>query len=70
MSDAGHTTAPPSSLWRSVKMVGCAFLGIRKSHSVQDDAAPAKPWHIVVIGIALAATFVLLLIALVQWVAP
>jgi len=60
---------PRASFWRSLKMVSCAFLGIRKSNGWQEDAAPVNPLHIIAVGIGLAVIFVFGLIVLVQWVA-
>ena len=60
--------AAPASLWRSVKMVAWAFLGIRKSSESKEDMAQIKPLHVIVVGLGLAVIFVLGLIELVQWV--
>ncbi|OIQ79093.1 hypothetical protein GALL_391820 [mine drainage metagenome] len=57
-----------ASFWRSIKIVSCAFFGIRKGSESQEDMARAEPLHIVVAGIGLAIAFVLSLIMLVQWV--
>lgn len=60
---------PSASFWRSIKMVSCAFLGIRKGNGLQEDTVQVNPLHIIAVGIGLAVTFVLVLILLVQWVA-
>jgi len=60
---------PTGSFWRSIKMVSCAFFGIRKGGELQDDMAHVNPLHIIAVGIGLAVTLVFGLIVLVQWVA-
>lgn len=60
---------PRASFWHSIKMVSCAFLGIRKSNRLQEDTVQVNPLHIIAVGIGLAVTFVFVLIVLVQWVA-
>ena len=57
-----------SSFWRSIRMVGWSFLGIRKSSESQEDTARVSPFHILVVGIAGAVILVLGLMALVNWV--
>ena len=57
-----------SSFWRSVRMVGWSFLGIRKSSESQEDTARVSPFHILVVGIAGAVILVLGLMVLVNWV--
>jgi len=56
------------SFWRSIKMVGWSFFGIRKSSESQEDMARVNPFHIIVVGIAGAVIFVVGLIVLVNWV--
>jgi hypothetical protein len=57
-----------SSFWRSIKMVGWSFFGIRKSSESQEDMARVNPFHIIVVGIAGVVIFVIGLIVLVNWV--
>ncbi len=61
-------SAPTGSVWRSVKMVGWSFFGIRKSSESQEDMARVNLFHIIAVGIAGALVFVLGLIVLVNWV--
>ena len=56
------------SLWRSMRMVAWSFLGIRKGSALQEDAARVNPFHIIVVGMAGAALFVVGLVILVNWV--
>lgn len=57
-----------SSFWRSIRMVGWSFFGIRKNSESQEDTARVNPFHIIVVGIAGAIFFVVGLILLVNWV--
>lgn len=57
-----------SSFWRSIRMVGWSFFGIRKSSESQEDVARVNPFHIIVVGIAGAIIFVVGLIVLVNWI--
>lgn len=57
-----------SSFWRSIRMVGWSFFGIRKNSESQEDTARVNPFHIIVVGIAGAIIFVVGLILLVNWV--
>ena len=59
---------PTTSFWRSIKLVGWSFFGIRKSSESQEDMARVNPFHIIVVGIAVAFIFVVGLIVLVNWV--
>ncbi len=70
MSEVDQTkpTLRSGSLWRSMKMVGWSFLGIRKSSESQEDMARVNPFHIIAVGIAAAVIFVVVLIVLVNWV--
>ena len=56
------------SFWRSVKMVGWSFLGIRKNSEYQQDMTSVNPIHIVVVAIGGVLVFVVSLIAFVNWV--
>nr|MDP2191386.1 DUF2970 domain-containing protein [Rhodoferax sp.] len=70
MSGVAKTSnsAPTRSVWRSIKMVGWSFFGIRKSSESLEDMARVNPFHIIAVGIAGALVFVLGLIVLVNWV--
>ena len=59
---------PPASLWRSLKAMAWALLGVRKDSEWQQDASQIQPLHIVVVGVVAIFVLVLLLIALVNWV--
>ena len=66
---AGPVGKPATpSFWRSVKMVGWSFLGVRKNSEYQQDMANVSPIHIVVVAIGGVLVFVVSLIAFVNWV--
>jgi hypothetical protein len=70
MSELGRAKDPVQggSFWRSIKMVGWSFFGIRKNSESQEDMARVNPFHIIAVGIAGAVIFVVGLIVLVNWV--
>lgn len=65
---SGGAKAGAASLWRSVRVVAWSFLGIRKGSESQEDMARVNPFHIIGVGIAAAALFVVCLVILVNWV--
>lgn len=56
------------SLLRSLKVVAWSFMGIRKDSESQQDMVRVSPFHIIGVGLALAAGFVATLVLLVNWV--
>lgn len=56
------------SVWRTLKMVAWSFFGVRKGSASRQDMARVSPYHIIAVGLGAAAFFVLILIALVNWV--
>lgn len=56
------------SLPQACRAVAWSFFGVRRSSDVAQDLARLKPLQVVVVGILAAALFVLVLVALVQWV--
>ncbi len=56
------------SLWRSIRMIGWSFFGVRESSESKEDMAQVHPFHIIVAGIAGAVVFVGGLMLLVNWV--
>lgn len=60
--------ARKGSLLRTARAVGWSFFGVRKSAEHERDVASLNPLHVVVIGVAAAALFVVLLVLLVRWV--
>ncbi|HEY4664646.1 MAG TPA: DUF2970 domain-containing protein [Comamonas sp.] len=58
----------PPSLWRSILAMGWALLGVRKGSEWRKDSAQIRPLQIVAVGVVAIFVFVLLLIAIVNWV--
>jgi len=69
---ARGSDVPPSprrgSLLRTVRAVAWSFFGVRKSRDLERDVAELKPLHVVLVGLAVAAVFVVALVLLVNWV--
>ena len=64
---AEHAPKPrDATLPEVVGAVFSSFLGIRKGKAMQKDAVSIKPHQVVVVGIALAAVFVVSLLLLVR----
>ena len=74
MPDPSPPSPPPdepaqnaqASLLEVVGAVFSSFLGIRKGKAMQKDAVSIKPHQVVLVGIALAAVFVVSLLLLVR----
>ena len=67
----GSDVPPPprrGSLLRTVRAVAWSFFGVRKSRDLERDVSELKPLHVIVVGVAVAAVFVLALVLLVNWV--
>ncbi|MEO6626271.1 MAG: DUF2970 domain-containing protein [Burkholderiaceae bacterium] len=56
------------SLWATAKAVGAAFVGLRRGKDLERDGARLNPLHIIAVGFAGVAVFVVSLIVLVNWV--
>ena len=69
-ADGSDRTPAPQrgSLLRTVRAVAWSFFGVRRSRDLERDAAELKPVHVVVVGVAVAAVFVVALVLLVNWV--
>ena len=68
-TDAGAPQAPArSSFGQTLNAVLWGFLGIRKRRDLHTDATSINPLHLIVMGIALAALFVIGLIVLVRFI--
>ena len=72
MAEPVNGNQPPSprrgSFARALGAVAWSFFGVRKSRDLERDAAELKPVHVIVVGIAVAAVFVIGLVLLVNWV--
>lgn len=57
------------SFWRSMRMVGWGFLGIRKRSAYQQDLAQVNPLYLIVAALVGVLVFVLVLLGIASWVA-
>ena len=61
--DRSASAAPrKGSLLRTLAAVAWSFFGVRKSRDLERDVAELKPVHVVLVGIAVAALFVVALV--------
>ncbi|MFI3246184.1 MAG: DUF2970 domain-containing protein [Ferrimonas sp.] len=58
----------PSTLWRVLRSVFAAFLGVQTEANRHYDFQQKSPWPFIILGIAMAGLVVLWLVALVYWV--
>jgi hypothetical protein len=58
----------PASFKRTLLAVLWSFFGVRKSKDLERDVTELNPLHVVIVGVIVAAVFVGVLFALVQWV--
>jgi hypothetical protein len=56
------------NVWRTIRAVLWAFLGIRSSKGYDDDRSKLKVQHVIAAGLLCAVGFVILLIVLVKLV--
>ena len=61
-------THPKGDLLATVKAVGWSFLGIRRRAGLDHDVQRLNPVHVIVVGVAGAALFVVLLVVLIRWI--
>jgi DUF2970 family protein len=57
-----------ASLWQVFEAVFWSFFGVRKGKAMARDAVTIKPLQVIVVGLILAALFVLSLLALVRFI--
>ena len=51
----------------ALKTIGWAFFGVRGKRGHDADLARLKPVHVIVVGLLMAAVFVLTLVLLAKW---
>jgi len=56
------------TLWATIKAVAWSFLGVRRNSDFQEDIARLTPYHIIGVGLVAGILFVLMLIAVVNWI--
>ena len=57
-----------ASLLDTVKAVASSFFGVRGRKAHEEDVGKLNPIHVILVGIGLAAVFVLILITVVKFV--
>ncbi|MBS0325546.1 MAG: DUF2970 domain-containing protein [Proteobacteria bacterium] len=63
----GAQAAPPTASFRRV--VGAvlwSFLGVRKGRAMRDDVVTIRPYQVILVGVAIAAVFVAVLLVIVH----
>ena len=62
--------APPagSAFWRTLRMVGWGFLGVRRRSEYPRDLGQVNPLPIMLAGLVGVLLFVLLLLGIIRWV--
>jgi hypothetical protein len=60
---------PRAGLLDTVKAVGASFFGVRGRSAHEQDMRRLNPLHVILVGIALAAVFVLTLVGIARMVA-
>lgn len=66
--DLRQAAARPASLGQTVKAVAWSFVGLRRQAAWREDAQRLNPVHVIAVGLAAAALFVLALLLVVRWV--
>ncbi len=69
-NEPAPTSTPPreATFGQVVSAVFWSFFGVRKGKAMQRDAVTIKPLQVVIVGLALAAIFVLTLLLLVRFI--
>lgn len=57
-----------SGLIDTVKAVGASFFGVRGRRAHEDDLSRLNPVHVILVGVAMAVVFVVVLILIVKTV--
>ena len=71
-SDPTHPSPPPpppkAGLLQVVGAVFWSFFGVRKGRHMAADMSSIRPLHVILVGLALGAAFVVTLIVLVRFI--
>lgn len=59
---------PPAGFLDTVKAVGASFFGVRGKRAHEQDMQRLNPVHVILVGILLAAVFVLTLLGIARMV--
>jgi len=68
MQDPGETTGRKPGFLETLKAVGASFFGVRGGSAHRHDMARLNPVHVILVGILLAAVFVITLVLIVKTV--
>ena len=68
MQDPGGTTRRKPGFLETLKAVGASFFGVRGGRAHRHDMARLNPVHVILVGIMLAAVFVITLVLIVKTV--
>lgn len=66
MQGNGEKTARKAGLFDTMKAVGSAFFGVRGGKAHDRDMSSLNPVHVILVGLMLAAVFVLTLVLVVR----
>jgi Protein of unknown function (DUF2970) len=67
-ADLREASQRKGSFLQTLQAIAWAFFGVRKSSDYENDVAKLNPVHVIIAGVLAAILFILLLIALVNWV--
>jgi Protein of unknown function (DUF2970) len=68
MDEPTHPAGRRASLIDTVRAVASSFFGVRGRRAHESDVAKLNPVHVIIIGVMMAAIFVLTLIVIVKTV--
>ena len=66
MSSSNTPPPPPARLIDIFKAVLWSFFGVRKRARMQEDAVTIRPHQVIIVGVVVAALFVLVLLLVVR----
>ncbi len=67
-SDLRDAAQRKGSFLQTLRAVAWSFFGVRKGSEYEKDVARLNPVHVIVAGVLAAVVFIVLLVALVNWV--
>jgi Protein of unknown function (DUF2970) len=67
-ADLREAAQRKGSFLQTLRAIGWAFFGVRKSSEYEKDIAQLNPVHVIIAGVLAAIVFVAVLIVLVNWV--
>ena len=64
--EPADTPTRPATLWDVVRTVFWSFLGVRRNDAMRRDVVSIRPHQVIIVGVVLAALFVLTLLTIVR----